>query len=437
MNTPNDLDAFFMPFTASRQFKAAPRLLSRAQGMHYYTVEGRDILDGTAGLWCCNAGHGRNEIARAVGEQLAAMDYAPAFQMAHPKSFALANRLVALTDKKFSNIFFTNSGSESAETAIKIARAYFKARGETNRTIVIGRNRGYHGVNYGGISVGAIPNNQAAFGPLLPDTDHLCDTHDLSRNAFSLGQPVYGADYADDLQRLIDKHGASHIAAVIVEPVAGSTGVLVPPQGYLQRLRKICSRHDILLIFDEVITGFGRVGAPFATDYFDVTPDIMAVAKGLTNGAFPMGAVMVQDHIYQSFMHGPEHLIEFFHGYTYSAHPAACAAALATLDIYEHEDLFEKARARSSYWQSALHSLASCPHVIDVRNIGLMGAIELRPHPDGPIKRAFSAFLSAFEKGVLIRQTGDILALSPPLIIEEAQIDQIMSCLREVLHEID
>ena len=433
MSKPNDLDAFFMPFTASRQFKADPRLLTAAEGMYYTSHDGRKIMDGTAGLWCVNAGHGRQAITQAIAAQLSQLDYAPALQVAHPKAFELANRLVAMTPPALQHAFFTNSGSESADTAMKIARAYHQARGDTERTVLIGRSRGYHGVNFGGISAGGIPSNRAAFGPLLGDTDHLCHTHDLARNAFSRGQPQHGAEMADDLLRLIELYGDQRIAAVMVEPVAGSTGVLVPPIGYLERLREICDAHGILLIFDEVITGFGRLGTPFASDYFSITPDIMALAKGLTSASYPMGAVMVTGEIYQAFMQGSEHIIEFFHGYTYSGHPVACAAALATLDIYQEEALLTRAATLSQQWEDGLHDLADCPHVIDIRNIGLMGAIELAPLPDAPVKRAFDAYLRAYDKGFLIRTTGDIIALSPPLIISEAEIEQLFACLRDVL----
>ncbi len=436
MQTPNDLDAFFMPFSASRQFRKTPRLLASAEGMYYKTTDGRAILDGTAGLWCVNAGHCRPEITTAIADQLGVLDYAPNLQVAHPLAFDLANRLRAMTPPNLTQAFFTNSGSESADTAMKIARAYFHACGETERTILIGRARGYHGVNYGGISAGGIPNNRSAFGPLLPDTDHLPDTHDLTRNAFSRGQPEHGIDFADHLEVLIEKYGAERIAAVMVEPVAGSTGVLVPPVGYLERLRELCTQNGILLIFDEVITGFGRLGTPFGSDYFGVTPDIMALAKGLTSATIPMGAVMVTQEIHDAFMQGPEHLIEFFHGYTYSGHPAACAAALATIDIYEHDGLLTRATELGKQWEDGLHALADCPHVIDIRNIGLMGAVELAPIYGAPVKRAFDAFRAAFDKGVLIRTTGDTIALSPPLIIKRDEIDTLFSTLRAVLHEI-
>ncbi len=433
----NNLDAFWMPFTANRQFKKNPRLFVGAKDMHYTTADGRKVLDGTAGLWCCNAGHGREKIVKAVQNQVAELDYAPAFQMGHPKAFELAARLAALAPSPLDHLFFTNSGSESVETALKIALAYQRARGEGSRTRLIGRTRGYHGVNFGGISVGGIVANRKMFGTLLTGVDHIRDTHDLEKNAFTRGIPEHGAERAEDLIDLIKLHDASTIAAVIVEPVAGSTGVLVPPQGYLKRLRDICNEHGILLIFDEVITGFGRLGAPFAADYFGVTPDLITTAKGITSGVIPMGAVFCSKSIYETFMRGPEHMIELFHGYTYSAHPIACAAALATLDVYEEEGLLSRAADLASYWEDAVHSLKDCPHVIDTRNLGLIGAIELTPIAGQPTKRAFSAFLKAYDDNILIRTTGDIIALSPPLIITRGQIDELFSKLRAVLQAID
>ncbi|MEA2680398.1 MAG: beta-alanine--pyruvate transaminase, partial [Candidatus Binataceae bacterium] len=416
-SSPNDLESFWMPYTANRQFKAQPRLFVSAKDMHYRTSDGRAVLDGTAGLWCCNAGHSRPKIVEAVQRQIEELDYAPAFQMGHPKAFELANRLVQLTPEGLDHVFFTNSGSEAVDTALKTALAYHQARGQGSRVRLIGRERGYHGSGFGGVSTGGISSNREAFGPLLPGVDHLRHTHDPNRNAFSRGIPEHGMELADDLERIVSLHGASTIAAVIVEPVAGSTGVLLPAKGYLERLRAICDRHGILLIFDEVITGFGRLGTPFAADYFGVTPDLMTVAKGLTSGVVPMGAMFVTRNLYETFMRGPEHLIEFAHGYTYSGHPVACAAALGTLDTYDDEGLLTRAAELEPYWSDALHSLRGLPHVIDVRNIGLIGAIELEPMPNAPTKRAFPAFLEAFENGVLIRTTGDTIALSPPLII--------------------
>jgi beta-alanine--pyruvate transaminase len=430
---PNDLDAFWMPFTANRQFKQSPRLLAGAKDMHYYTPEGRPILDATAGLWCVNAGHGRPKIVEAVQRQVAELDYAPAFQMSHPKAFEFASRLVQITPEGLDHVFFTNSGSESVETALKIALAYQRVRGQGSRTRLIGRERGYHGVNFGGISVGGIVSNRKMFGTLLSGVDHMRHTHDPARNAFTRGEPEHGVELAEDLERIVTLHDASTIAAVIVEPVAGSTGVLVPPRGYLKRLREICDKHGILLIFDEVITGFGRLGQPFGADYFGVTPDIMITAKGITNGVVPMGGVFVTSEIHDAFMTGPEHLIEFFHGYTYSAHPLACAAGIATLDTYADEGLLTRAAELAPYWEDAIHSLRETKHVIDARNIGLVGAIELEPMPGEPTKRAFSCFLECFERGVLIRTTGDIIALSPPLIISKGQIDEIVGTLSDVL----
>jgi beta-alanine--pyruvate transaminase len=427
------MDAYWMPFTANRQFKQAPRLLAKASGMHFWTPEGRQVLDGIAGLWCVNAGHARPKIVKAIAEQTAEMDFAPPFNMGHPKAFELAERLVELTPPGLNRVFYTNSGSESVETALKMAIGYHRMRGEGSRTRLLGRERGYHGVNFGGISVGGIVGNRKMFGPLLPGADHLRHTHDLSRNAFSRGVPEHGAELADDLERLVALHDASTIAAVIVEPVAGSTGVLLPPKGYLQRLRSICDKHGILLIFDEVITGFGRLGSPFAATHFGVTPDLMTVAKGITNGCVPMGAVFAKQHIHDAFMTGPEHLIEFMHGYTYSAHPLACAAALGTLDTYAEEGLLTRAATMAPVFEAALHSLADVPHVIDVRNIGLVGGIELEPIAGQPGKRAFDTFLECWERGVLIRTTGDTIALSPPLIVESGHIDQMVSTIADVL----
>ncbi|ESZ33595.1 aspartate aminotransferase family protein [Mesorhizobium sp. M0924] len=435
--TPNDLSAFWMPFTANRQFKQAPRMFVSAKDMHYTTSDGRKVLDGTAGLWCVNAGHCRPKITEAIQHQAAELDYAPAFQMGHPIVFELANRLVDLAPKGMDHVFFTNSGSESVETALKMAIAYHRVKGEGARTRLIGRERGYHGVNFGGISVGGIVTNRKMFGTLLGGVDHMPHTHLPEKNAFSKGVPEYGAELANELERIVALHDASTIAAVIVEPVAGSTGVILPPKGYLQKLREICTKHGILLIFDEVITGFGRLGAPFAADYFGITPDIMTTAKGVSNGVIPMGAVFVKKEIHDAFMTGPEHMIEFFHGYTYSGNPIACAAALGTLDTYKEEGLLTRGEELAPYWEDALHSLKGEPHVIDIRNIGLIGAIELAPIAGSPTKRAFSAFVKAFERGALIRTTGDIIALSPPLIITKGQINELIDHVREVLRAID
>ncbi len=434
---PNNLNAFWMPFTANRQFKETPRMLVAADGMYYQSEDGRQILDGTAGLWCCNAGHGRAKIIEAVQKQVAELDYAPAFQMGHPKVFEFASELCEITPEPMNHVFFTNSGSESVETALKMAIAYHRVKGEGSRTRLIGRERGYHGVNFGGISVGGIVANRKHFGTLLGGVDHIRHTHDIERNAFTRGLPQHGAELADDLERLVTLHDASTIAAVIVEPMAGSTGVLMPPVGYLQRLRDICDKHGILLIFDEVITGFGRMGGAFSPDVFGVVPDIMTTAKGLTSGVIPMGAVFVRDEIHDAFMTGPEHLIEFFHGYTYSGNPVACAAGLGTLETYREEGLLTRASELGPYWEDALHSLKGLPHVIDIRNFGLIGAIELEPMPGAPTKRAFTAFLNAFERNVLIRTTGDIIALSPPLIVEKSQIDDLFGVLADVLKKLD
>ena len=434
---PNDLSAFWMPFTANRQFKKAPRMLVGAQDMHYTASDGRKILDGTAGLWCVNAGHCRPKITEAIREQAGELDYAPAFQMGHPKAFELANRLIDIAPDNMAHVLFTNSGSESVDTALKVAIAYHRAKGNGSRFRLIGRERGYHGVNFGGISVGGIVANRKMFGTLLTGVDHMPHTHQPGKNAFTRGEPEHGGDLADELERIVTLHDASTIAAVIVEPVDGSTGVLIPPKGYLQRLRDICTKHGILLIFDEVITGYGRLGTPFAADYFGVKPDIMVTAKGLTNGVIPMGAVFVTKEIHDTFMTGPEHLIEFFHGYTYSGNPIASAAAIATLDTYKEEGLLERGAELAQHWEDALHSLKDAPHVIDIRNIGLVGAIELEPIAGEPTRRAFSAFVKAFEKGALIRTTGDIIALSPPLIITKGQIDELIDHVREVLNEVD
>ncbi len=431
-----DLDAFWMPFTANRQFKKAPRLLAKAAGMHFWTPEGRQVLDGSAGLWCVNAGHARPKIVQAIAQQAGELDYAPPFQMGHPKAFELAEQVVKLTPPGLNKVFFTNSGSESVETALKMAIAYHRVRGEGARTRLIGRERGYHGVNFGGISVGGIVANRKMFGTLLAGVDHMRHTHDLARNAFSVGQPEHGAEFADDLERLVALHDASTIAAVIVEPVAGSTGVLIPPKGYLQRLREICDKHGILLIFDEVITGFGRTGTPFGAKTFGVTPDIMTVAKGITNGCVPMGAVICKQHIHDAFMNGPEHLIEFFHGYTYSAHPLACAAGLATLEVYAEEGLLTRAREMEAAFAQALHSLKGLPHVIDIRNVGLVGGIELAPREGEPGKRGFEVFVDCWENGVLVRFTGDIIALSPPLIVEHKHIEQMVGAIAAAIRRV-
>jgi beta-alanine--pyruvate transaminase len=432
--TREQLEAFWMPFTANRQFKAAPRILARARGMHYWTDDGRQLLDGVAGLWCVNAGHGRREITEAVAASLEQVDYAPPFQMGHPQAFELAHRLAGIAPAGLDHVFFANSGSEAVDTALKIALQYHRLKGEATRTRLIGRERGYHGVNLGGTTVGSMVANRKAWGTnMLPGTDHLPHTHIPAKNAFTRGVPEHGAELAAELERLVALHDASSIAAVIVEPIAGSTGVLVPPKGYLQTLREICTKHGILLIFDEVITGFGRTGSAFAAQEFGVTPDLITCAKGLTNGAVPMGAVIVKKEIHDAFMTGPENAIELFHGYTYSGHPTACAAGLAALDIYQREGLFQRAKELAPYWQDAVHSLKGLPHVIDIRNYGLAAAIEYEPVAGSPGKRGFEVFLKAFESGILVRGAGDITAMSPPLIIEKAQIDQLVETLGKAI----
>jgi len=432
--TPNDLEAYWMPFTANRQFKSQPRMLVAAKDMHYTASDGRQILDGTAGLWCCNAGHGRAEIVEAIQSQAAEMDYAPPFQVGHPAAFELANRLTDIMPGDLNHVFFTNSGSESVDTALKIALAYHKARGEGSRVKFIGREKGYHGVGFGGISVGGLGNNRKQFGNQLPAVDHLPFFYDRETMCFSKGQPETGAETADALEDLVALHDASTIAAVIVEPMVGSAGVYMPPKGYLDRLRTICDKHGILLIFDEVISGFGRLGAAFAVDKFNVAPDLATTAKGLNSGTVPMGAVFVRDGIYDAVVNGaPEGAIELFHGYTYSAHPLACAAALAAQKLYRDENLFARAAELEPYWQGAAHSLNGAPHVIDVRNIGLVAGIELQSRPGKVGARAFDVFLKAFEKGLLIRTTGDTIALSPPLIVSKPQIDEIFGIIADIL----
>lgn len=436
MPTPNSLDAFWMPFTPNRAFKADPRMIVRAEGMHYFTPDGRAVLDGTSGLWCCAAGHGRKPIVEAIQRAAGELDYATTFNLGHPAAFEFANRLGEILPDQLDRIFFTNSGSESADTALKIALAYQKARGKAGKYRLIGRERGYHGTNFGGISVGGIVRNRMTYGPMVAGVDHLPHTLDIARNAFSRGEPPHGVEFADALERLVQLHDASTIAAVIVEPVAGSTGVIMPPQGYLKRLRELCTKHDILLIFDEVITGFGRLGAPFASQYFDVKPDILTMAKAITNAAVPMGAVACSREIYDTILANADTPIELFHGYTTSGHPLACAAGIATLSLYRDERLFERAAELAPYWEDAMHSLRDAPHVSDIRNLGLIGGIELEPRPGAPTQRALEAFKHCFDAGVLIRVTGDILAFSPPLIIEKTQIDQIADTVRSALKSI-
>jgi beta-alanine--pyruvate transaminase len=432
------LEELWMPFTANRAFKRAPRLLVGAKDMHYTTADGRQVLDGTAGLWCVNAGHCRDQITAAIREQAGVMDYAPPFQMGHPLEFELAQQLSRMLPADIDHVFFGNSGSEAVDTALKIALAYWQSKGQPQRARFIGRVRGYHGVGFGGIAVGGIEANRKQFAAqMLPLVDHLPATHDLAKNAFSRGQPEHGTHFADALEDLVAKHGADTIAAVIVEPMAGSTGVLIPPKGYLERLREICDRHGILLIFDEVITGFGRLGASFAAEKFGVVPDMLTIAKGLTNAAVPMGAVCVRGPIYHAVVDGAAAGIELFHGYTYSGHPLAAAAGLATMDIYRTEGLFERAASLESYWTDAVHSLRGSPHVIDLRNLGLVAGIELEPRPGAPGARGFETFLKCFEAGVLVRSTADTIALSPPLIVEKSQIDQMFETMASALKGVE
>ncbi|MCG2586050.1 aspartate aminotransferase family protein [Massilia sp. TS11] len=434
---PSSMASYWMPFTANRDFKANPRLLVSAAGMYYKDVDGNQVLDGTAGLWCCAAGHAQPKIVAAVQDAIATLDYAPPFQMGHPAQFELAEKISAYTKGRFSNVFFTNSGSESVDTALKIALAYHRARGDATRTRLIGREKGYHGVGFGGISVGGLPNNRKGFGPLLTGVDHLPHTLNIAQNAFSRNEPEWGAHLADELERIVALHDASTIAAVIVEPVAGSAGVIIPPKGYLKRLRELCTKYGILLIFDEVITGFGRMTTPFAFDYFDVEPDLVTTAKALTNGVVPMGAVLVKQQIHDTIVNGAPAGIELFHGYTYSGHPLACAAGLATLEVFEEQQLLAHAAGLQSYWADALHSLQGLPHVIDIRSIGMVGAIELASIPGKPGARAMDAFRKAFADGVLTRVTGDIIALSPPLIIEKRHIDELFGKLTPILKHLD
>ena len=437
MHERNDLSAFWMPFTDNRGFKQHPRMFVSAKDMHYTSASGHQVLDATGGLWCVNAGHGRERIVEAIREAAGKLDFAPTFQLSHPLAFEAAARISDIMPEGLDRIFFANSGSEAVDSALKIALAYQRARGQGTRTRLIGRERGYHGVGFGGISVGGIVNNRRQFGTLLNGVDHMRHTHDLARNAFSRGLPPHGAELADDLERIVALHGADTIAAVIVEPVSGSTGVLVPPVGYLQRLRDICDRHDILLIFDEVITAFGRVGKATAAERFGVTPDIITMAKGLTNAAVPMGAVAVRREVHDTVVDNSPAGIELFHGYTYSAHPLAATAAIASLDVYRDEGLFERAIELEDYWADAVHSLSNARHVIDCRSVGLIGGIELEPRPGAPTKRAMEVFHRAFDDGLLIRVTGDIIALSPPLILEKEHIDEIFGKLANILATVE
>jgi beta-alanine--pyruvate transaminase len=431
---PNDLEAYWLPFTANRAFKASPRLIARAKDMHYYTPDGRAVLDGTAGLWCTNAGHNRDPIVEAIRVQAAELDYAPAFQFSHPKAFELASRVAALAPADLDHVFFCNSGSEAVDTALKIALAYHNVRGEGARTRLIGRERGYHGVGFGGISVGGIVANRKFFGSLLAGVDHLPATYNREHQAFSKGEPDWGAHLADDLERIVGLHDASTVAAVIVEPMAGSTGVLPAPKGYLQRLRAICDKYGILLIFDEVITGFGRLGHAFAAERYGVVPDIITFAKGITSGTVPMGGAIVRKPIHDAFMRGPEHAVELFHGYTYSAHPLACAAGLATLDLYRDEQLFERAKKLEPVWSDAVMGLKGLPNVLDIRCVGITAGIDLASRPGAVGKRAFDAMVKAFnEQNLTIRSTGDTLALTPPLIVSEREIEEIVGKVAAVI----
>ena len=436
VRTTNAMDAFWMPFTANRRFLKDPRIVKAAKDMHYTTADGRKLLDGTAGLWCVNAGHGRPRIVEAVSTAVAELDYAPSYQFSHPTAFELAGRIASMFPGDLNHVFFTNSGSESVDTALKIALAYHQSRGEGTRTRLIGRERAYHGVGFGGISVGGIATNRRHFGSLLAGVDHLPHTHAPEHNAFSRGQPAWGAHLADDLERLVTLHDASTIAAVIVEPLAGSAGVLPPPKGYLERLRAICDKHGILLIFDEVITAFGRLGAASAAELLGVQPDLVATAKGLTNGTIPMGAVLVDAAIYKSITEAAKTPIEFFHGYTYSGHPVAVAAALATLDTYAEEGLFQRAAELAPYFEDATHALRDLPNVIDIRSMGMVTGIELSPRPGAPSERGFEAMQMAFERGAMIRVTGDTIALSPPFIISKDQIDELFALVAGVIRDL-
>ncbi|HVY59743.1 MAG TPA: aspartate aminotransferase family protein [Xanthobacteraceae bacterium] len=434
---PNDLESYWLPFTPNRAFKKAPRLVARAEGMHYVTDDGRRVFDATSGLWCCNAGHNRPPIVQAIQQQAAELDYAPPFQFAHPKAFELANRIAALAPGDLDHVFFCNSGSEAVDSALKIALAYHNVRGEGARIRLIGRERGYHGVGFGGISVGGIVNNRRFFGSLLTGVDHLPHTYDRAHQAFTKGEPDWGAHLADELERIVALHDASTVAAVIVEPMAGSTGVLPAPKGYLQRLRAICDRHGILLIFDEVITGFGRLGYAFAAERYGVVPDMITFAKGVTSGTVPMGGVLVRGAVYDAFMRGPEHAIELFHGYTYSAHPLACAAGLATLELYRDEDLFARARALEPRFAEAAMRLRDLPNVLDVRTVGLVAGIDMAPDPDAPGRRGYAAMDRAFfDENMMIRVTGDTIALTPPLIVSESEVDDMFARAARVVRAV-
>jgi beta-alanine--pyruvate transaminase len=430
---PNDLAAYWLPFTPNRAFKAAPRLVVSAKDMHYIAADGHRILDGSAGMWCCNAGHGRDPIVKAIQDEAARLDFAPPFQYAHPKAFELASRVAALAPGDLDHVFFCNSGSEAVDTALKIALAYHNVQGRASRVRLIGRERGYHGVGFGGTAVGGIVANRKQFGTLLAGVDHLPHTYDRAQQAFTKGEPEWGGHLADELERLVALHDASTMAAVIVEPMAGSTGVLPAPKGYLQKLRAICDRHGILLIFDEVITGFGRLGTAFAAERYGVVPDMITFAKGVTSGTVPMGGVVLRAPIYEAFMQGPPHVIELFHGYTYSSHPLACAAGIATLDVYRDEDLFARAKRLEPIWADAAMSLKGMPGVLDIRAVGLVAAVDLASIPDAFGRRSYAAMERGFADGLMFRITGDTLALSPPLIVSEAQIGEIFDRLGKVI----
>ena len=431
-----EMDAYWMPFTGNRYFKENPRVIHRAEGMYCWSHDGRKLLDMVAGLWCCNAGHCDPRIVKAIQDQAADLDYAMAFQLGHPKAFELASKLTDIAPEGIDHAFFVNSGSEAVETAMKMTLAYHRIRGQGERTRFIGRERGYHGVGFAGISVGGMSPNRKMFGSMLPGVDHLPHTHNLEHNAFSRGLPNWGDHLADELENIIALHDPSTIAGVIMEPISGSAGVLLPPKGYLKKIREICTKHEIMLIFDEVICGFGRTGDAFAATRFDVTPDIITVAKGLTSGTVPMGGVLTRGDIYDTFMTGPESAIEFFHGYTYSGHPLAAAAGCATLDVYAEDDLFNRARSLEDMFADALHSLKDEPYVIDVRNFGLIGAVELTPIEGQPTARAMGIFRDCFDKGLIIRTTGDTVAFSPPLIVKETQIEETVETIRASLRAI-
>ena len=440
ISSPNDLEAYWMPFTANRSFKQNPRMVARAEGMFYYTPEGKPVMDGTAGLWCCNAGHAREPIIQAIQAQARELDYAPSFQYGHPKVFAAAARIAALAPGDLDHVFFAGSGSEAADSALKIALAYWNVSGKGSKTRLIGRERGYHGVGFGGISVGGMVNNRKFFGGLLTGTDHIAHTYDREKQAFSKGEPEYGAHFADDLERVVALHDASTIAAVIVEPMAGSTGALPPPKGYLKRLRELCDKHGILLIFDEVITGFGRLGTGFGADYYGVVPDMLNFAKCVTNGVIPLGGVICSDRIYDGMMNAnsgaPEHAIEFFHGYTYSGHPVACAAAIATLSLFKEEKLYERAGQMGKVLGDAMHSgLKGLPNVVGIRALGLAGAVELAPVAGAPGKRAYDVFMECFHHGVLVRPAADNIVVCPPYIVENAHIDRIVNVVADAIRK--